>query len=224
MSYITLTIFLALSVGLIINYIIINRKPKRQDYSEHYERLAKRHIERLEEQREKERPCDEWTEEEFWAFINPIAERANGSFFNFVSLLKDRSVRKEKQFLLELDNTFLALSKPHATQLNQNIAKRLFPNDDWYFLTYMTFLMCKGEQRFNWLASYPHDLFKHSFEVNADISISGICGHAWYKQFREFIPAQCCIDLPDHALWNDERWQQEKPELFKLLIQVQTVT
>jgi hypothetical protein len=217
LSYITLSILATVSIGLIINFIIINRKPKRQDYSEHYERLAKRHIQRLEESRAKDRPCDVWSEEYFWSLINPIAEKANGSFFNFVSLLKDRTVRKDAGYIIALDNTFLTLIKPHANALNQNIAKRLFPEDEWYFLTYMTFLMSKGEQRFHWLASYPHDLFKESFEINADISISGICGHSWYYQFKEFIPEQSCIQLPEHALWNDEQFTTHEPEIFRIL-------
>ena len=134
--------------------------------------------------------------------------------------MKDKTIRKDATHILALDNTFLSLIVPHSTALNQNIAKRLFPEDDWYFLTYMTFLMSKGEQRFNWLASYPHDLFKNSFELNADISISGICGHSWYYQFKELIPKNSCIHLPEHVLWNDERFEKESPEIYQVLNQL----
>ncbi len=208
---------MAFSIGLVINFIINNWKAKRTDYSDHYERLAQNQRERLEKQRPTERSCECWQTETFWEFLEPIAQKANGSFFNFISLLKDRCIRREKTFIIELDNTFISLIKPHANQPNQNIAKRLFPQDEWYFLTYMTFLMSKGEQRFNWLATYPHDLFKDSIVLDADLSISGVCGHSWFKQHDELIPHQNCITLPEHALWNDKKFLSEQPEMFAAL-------
>ena len=221
MAYITLAILLAFTIGLVINYIIINRKPKRTDYSGFYEGLNERRIKRLEEERPDTRECATWTDEELWEFINPLIERSKDNYFNFISLVKDRLIRQEPEFILTLDNTFLKLLEPHCNELNFNIAKRIFPEDDWFFLLYMSFLISKGEQRFNWLATYPHDLFKQGFEINSNLSISGACGYSYFRQLDKLIPNQTCFLQKEPILWNDDVFKSKEPELFNLLQRVE---
>jgi hypothetical protein len=220
LSYISLTVLIVVSIGLIINYIIFNRKPKRTDYSDFYAGLAERQIKRLEEQRPETRPCDTLEEITFWEVLNPLIERSQGNFFNFISLVKDRLIRKDPEYIVQFDNTFLKLIEPHYSSLNYSLSKRLFPEDEWHFLTYMSFLISKGEQRFKWLATYPTDVFKSSFEINAELSISGVCGHCYYYRTTSFIPGQKCFLQEEPMLWNDKLFQQNQVEIYNYLQQI----
>lgn len=214
-----LVLLIALSIGLIINFILINRSPKRTNYNDFYQDLRARSLNRLKEQRPKTRDCTLLSQIEFWNILNPLITRSKGSYFNFISLLKDALIRKDPEFLIQFDNTFLAIIEPYCDSVNFTIAKRLFPEDEWFFLLYMSFLISRGEQRFNWLATYPDELFNNGFEVNSDLSISGVCGHCYYFSTHAFMPGQNCFLQEEPKLLSNDEFMQLKPTIFQILSQ-----
>lgn len=203
---------------MVINFIMINRKPTRANYLESSERKFKR----LEAQRERNRTNECLPTPIFWEFIAPLADRANGNYFNFISLVKDKLIRKEPHDILIFDNTFLKLCEAYQNELNYTIAKRLFPEDDWFYLLYISFLMSKGEQKFNWLTTYPADLFKNGFEIQSDLSISGACGYCFFKQKEQLIPLQNHFLQEEPVLWSNDILRQREPEIYRYLQHVQS--
>lgn len=222
MNYVTLSFLAVLSLGLIINFIIINRKPKRTNYQDFYEGLSERRFNRLEAQREQNRTDESLPTPVFWEIITPLAGRANGNYFNFISLVKDKLIRKEPYDILIFDNTFLKICEAYQNELNYTIAKRLFPEDDWFYLLYISFLMSKGEQKFNWLTTYPADLFKNGFEIKSDLSISGACGYCFFKQTEQLMPLQHHFLLEEPVLWSDDILRQREPEIYRNLQHVKS--